>query len=121
MILKFAIVMYPPHGRGTVFLDNELRNPRRGSKRGRRPPVDTDDVALYLASRVGRAQATNDDRFLQHLRRLARAFERLDQGEGVVPLDGCSFWLERQRSGVVTPLDRFAHRRLPVIVPHRVV
>ena len=48
----------------------------------------TGDITLFLAARVGAAQATNDDRFLQRFRWLVAAFERLDKGERVVGLDG---------------------------------
>jgi len=47
-----------------------------------------DEIALYLAARIGMAQMTGDDRFLQRFGWLVRAFQRLDRGERVVGLDG---------------------------------
>jgi hypothetical protein len=48
----------------------------------------TGDITLFLAARVGMAQASGDDAFLQRYRWLVAAFERLDQGKRIVGLDG---------------------------------
>ena len=46
-----------------------------------------DDIVWFLVARIGKAQAANDDAFLQRYRWLVAAFERLDQGKRIVGLD----------------------------------
>jgi hypothetical protein len=46
-----------------------------------------DDIVLFLAARVGAAQITGDQRFMERFGWLIEAFQRLDEGDRTVPLD----------------------------------